>query len=266
MGLKEWVEDIECLLAKTRQDLRLKGCSGFNGGNISIRLTDNYLCFRPDPKDWVSLSTTIPDISKKFFFVTGSGKNIVSGLWDSAGIIEIDDKGKNYRKVYGFCDNIEPTSELLMHLRTHAVVGPDKKVVLHAHTPNLITITYMRGVTIRNVTDTLWKSHIECVLWFPKGVGYIPWIMSGSERLAIATSQLFRNVDLVLWQWHGVVGVGTNVDEASGIIDMAEKAAGTFIKTAQFPDSVKGHRPGKQTIEQIAANFKIDYNKNLLLP
>ena len=94
--------------------------------------------------EWTAIGTSVPKLSGEFFLVTGSGKyfrNVLPDPTDSIGIIEIDDKGENYRICWGFVNGGRPTSELPSHLMNHEVkkelTNGRYRVIYHSHTKSL---------------------------------------------------------------------------------------------------------------------------------
>lgn len=78
-----------------------------NGGNLSYRIKTEEVesvCENFEEKEWQPIGTTVPQLAKEYFLVTGSGKyfrNVSIKPEDSICIIELDDKGENYRIVWG---------------------------------------------------------------------------------------------------------------------------------------------------------------------
>lgn len=75
-----------------------------NGGNLSYRLKNEEIeMIRPRlnaPGEWQPIGTEVPGLAGEFFLVTGSGKyfrNIAVDPEACLAIIELDDKGVNYR-------------------------------------------------------------------------------------------------------------------------------------------------------------------------
>ena len=86
-----------------------------NGGNLSYRVKseevesvkENF-----DPKEWQPIGTTVPELAGEYFLVTGSGKyfrNVIIKPEDSICMIELDEKGENYRIVWGLVNGGRPT-------------------------------------------------------------------------------------------------------------------------------------------------------------
>ena len=57
-------------------------------------------------------------------------------------IIELDEKGENYRILWGLVNGGRPTSELPSHLMNHEVKKGVTNVY-HAHTTNVIALTFV---------------------------------------------------------------------------------------------------------------------------
>ena len=82
-----------------------------NGGNLSYRLKDDevqsILPRLNDHADWQPIGTSVPGLAGEFFLVTGSGKyfrNIIVDPEACLAIIELDEKGENYRIRWGLVE------------------------------------------------------------------------------------------------------------------------------------------------------------------
>ena len=97
-----------------------------NGGNLSYRIkpeeVEEVKVFFTREGEWKAIGTSVPQLAGEFFMVTGSGKyfrNVILNPEDSTCIIELDDKGDNYRIRWGLVNGGRPTSELPSHLMNH---------------------------------------------------------------------------------------------------------------------------------------------------
>ena len=118
--------------------------------------------------------------------VTGSGKyfrNVILNPEDSICIIEVDESGENYRVLWGLVNGGRPTSELPSHLMNHevkkAVSGGTHRVIYHAHTTNVIALTFVLPLKDEVFTRELWEMATECPVVFPCGVGVVEWMVPG---------------------------------------------------------------------------------------
>ena len=180
---------------KMTNDAWLKGWHERNGGNISYRLT----------------SENVESI-----------KNI------------IDEKGENYKVVWGLVNGAKLTSELPSHLMSHSVkfeaTNGKHRVIMHSHATNLIALTFVLPLDGAVFTRELWEMATECPVVFPSGVGIVPWMVPGGAEIAEATSELMKKHDVVIWAHHGVFCSGEDLDLTFGLMDTVEKSAEILVK------------------------------------
>ena len=118
------------------------------------------------------------------------------------------------------------------------------RVIYHAHTPNLIAMTYIMPLTARDFTRALWQSATECPVVFPGGVGVVPWMVPGGADIAMATSELMKKYDLAIWAHHGMFAAGEDFDLTFGLMHTAEKSAEILVKTLSMrPDKLQTIQP-----------------------
>ncbi len=146
-----------------------------NGGNLSYRVKPEEVesvkkNFKP--KQWQSIGVSVPALAKEYFLVTGGGKffrNVMSYPEDSFCMIEIDDKGENYRIVWGLENGGKPTSELPSHLMNHEVkkikTNGKNRLIYHAHPANIIALTFVLPLNEEIFTRELWESMTECPIF-----------------------------------------------------------------------------------------------------
>ena len=139
-----------------------------NGGNLSYRIkpeevesVKEELC---EDGEWKAIGTSVPRLAGEYFLVTGSGKyfrNVILDPEDSLAIVEIDENGENYRICWGLVNGGRPTSELPSHLMNHEVkmlaTGGKHRVIYHAHTTNVIALTFVLPLKDEVFTRELWE-------------------------------------------------------------------------------------------------------------
>ena len=211
-----------------------------NGGNLSYRIRPEEVeAVKEDfePKEWQPIGTSVPKLAKEYFLVTGSGKhfrNVIIKPEDSICIIELDEKGENYRIVWGLVNGGRPTSELPSHLMNHEVkmiaTGGKHRVIYHAHTTNIIALTFVLPLEDKVFTRELWEMATECPVVFPEGVGVVPWMVPGGRDIAVATSKLMKKYNLAIWAHHGMFVSGEDFDLTFGLMHTAEKSAEILVK------------------------------------
>jgi rhamnulose-1-phosphate aldolase len=244
-----------------------------NGGNLSYRVkSEEVEQVKENLKagDWQPIGTSVPDLSGEFFLVTGSGKyfrNVSIKPEDSICLIEVDETGENYRIMWGMINGGRPTSELPSHLMNHEVkkraTGGRYRVIYHAHTTNVIALTFVLPLTDEVFTRELWEMATECPVVFPDGVGVVPWMVPGGREIAEATSELMKKYDVAIWAHHGMFCSGENFDLTFGLMHTVEKSAEILIKVLSM-------RPDKmQTISdndfrKLAKDFNLNLSEQFL--
>lgn len=225
---------------RTANDGWEQGWHERNGGNLSYRIRlEEVEAVKEDfePKEWQPIGTTVPKLAKEYFIVTGSGKyfrNVIIKPEDSICIIELDEKGENYRIVWGLVNGGRPTSELPSHLMNHEVkmiaTGGKHRVIYHAHPTNIIALTFVLPLEDKVFTRELWEMATECPVVFPEGVGVVPWMVPGGRDIAVATSELMKKYNLAIWAHHGMFASGEDFDLTFGLMHTAEKSAEILVK------------------------------------
>ena len=130
-----------------------------------------------------------------------------------------------------------PTSELPTHLLVHDLLAaerPGYTALLHAHVNELIAMSMHPGLRTKDAfASALMSVHPEMPVYFPGGIGFVPYIDAGTSAIGEATTAEFRTVDIVVWQRHGVLAVGRDIDEAFDRIAIAAKAASLWLLCRQ---------------------------------
>ena len=225
---------------RTANDGWEQGWHERNGGNLSYRIRlEEVEAVKEDfePEEWQPIGTTVPKLAKEYFIVTGSGKyfrNVIIKPEDSICIIELDEKGENYRIEWGLVNGGRPTSELPTHLMNHEVkmiaTGGKHRVIYHAHPTNIIALTFVLPLEDKVFTRELWEMSTECPVIFPEGVGVVPWMVPGGRDIAVATSELMKKYNLAIWAHHGMFASGEDFDLTFGLMHTAEKSAEILVK------------------------------------
>lgn len=244
-----------------------------NGGNLSYRVKpeeielvkENFL-----EKEWQSIGTSVPELATEYFLVTGSGKyfrNVIIKPEDSICMIELDREGENYRIVWGLINGGRPTSELPSHLMNHEVkkLSTDGKhrVIYHAHTTNTIALTFVLPLKDEVFTRELWEMATECPVVFPAGIGVVPWMVPGGRDIAVATSKLMQEYDVVIWAHHGMFAAGEDFDLTFGLMHTVEKSADILVKMLSMQPN-KLHTIQVEEFKHLAKDFKVTLPEKFL--
>ena len=258
---------------KMTNDAWLKGWHERNGGNISYRLTsENVESIKniiDENRDYSPIGVTVKNLANEYFLVTGSGKfirNVAVDLEANVGIVKIDEKGENYKVVWGLVNGAKPTSELPSHLMRHSVkveaTNGKHRVIMHSHATNLIALTFVLPLDGAVFTRELWEMATECPVVFPSGVGIVPWMVPGGAEIAEATSELMKKHDVVIWAHHGVFCSGEDLDLTFGLMDTVEKSAEILVKVL----SMGGKRQtiSSDNFRDLARDFNVTISEEYL--
>lgn len=244
-----------------------------NGGNLSYRIkTEEMESIKENlqPGEWQQIGTEVPGLAGEFFLVTGSGKyfrNVIIDPENSICIVELDGKGENYRIVWGLCNGGRPTSELPSHLMNHevkkAVTNGKYRVIYHAHTTNVIALTFVLPLEDEIFTRELWEMATECPVVFPDGMGVVPWMVPGGKEIAVATSRLMENYDVAVWAHHGIFAAGEDFDVTFGLAHTVEKSAEILVKVLSMGQG-KRQTIRSDEFRSLAKDFKVTLPERFL--
>lgn len=237
-----------------------------NGGNISYRIKPEEIEAvkeELEPGEWRNIGTSVPMLAGEYFLVTGSGKymrNVILNPEDTICMIELDEKGENYRIVWGLVNGGKPTSELPSHLMNHevkvAATNGRYRVIYHAHTVNVIALTFALPLTDEVFTRELWEMATECPVVFPNGIGVIPWMVPGGREIAVATSEKMKQYDVAIWAHHGTFAAGEDYDMTFGLMHTVEKSAEILVKLLSM-QSTKRQTIMPDDFRQLAKEFNV---------
>lgn len=245
----------------------LQGWHERNGGNLTYRIKPEEVESVKEEftlyKEWTGIGTVVPTLAGEYFLVTGSGKyfrNVILDPASNIAIIELDEKGENYRIVWGLVEGGRPTSELPSHLMNHevkkAASAGKHRVIYHAHTTNIIALTFVLPLEDKVFTRELWEMATECPVVFPNGVGVVGWMVPGGRDIAVATSELMKKYDVAIWAHHGMFCSGEDFDLTFGLMHTVEKSAEILVKMLSIrPDKLQTITP--QNFKDLARDFKV---------
>ena len=220
--------------------------------------------------EWRKIGTAVPGLAGEYFMVTGSGKyfrNVSLKPEDSTCIIELDEKGENYRILWGMVNGGRPTSELPSYLMNHevkkAASGGMHRVIYHAHPVNVIALTFVLPLKDEVFTRELWEMATECPVVFPSGIGVVGWMVPGGRDIAVATSELMKKYDVAIWAHHGMFCSGQDYDLTFGLMHTVEKSAEILVKVLSMrPDKLQTITP--QNFRDLATDFNVTLPERFL--
>ena len=231
-----------------------KGWAERNGGNLTLNITefvDDNMRAMPAISKVLQIGVTLPYIKGCYFYCKGTGKRMRDLARDpmSAGsIIRILDDCASYEIIADSV--IVPTSEISSHLaiQNHMLeCGCGYKATLHTHPIELVALSHSKEfLDSEHLTKVLWSMIPETLAFAPLGIGIVPYAMPGSIELADATLELIKKHDVVMWEKHGTVAVGTDIMDAFDQTDVLCKAANIYMCARSM-----GSEPDGMTDEEM---------------
>ena len=251
--------------------LSVRGWAERNAGNISCIIPHaeavKFFDINQVKKSF-DLDMNVNELAGKIFLVTATGTYFRKLHYNPArglGVVRVSEDGGRLELIWGFEGDNSPTNEMRMHLMGHTArlkADPNHKVIMHTHATNTIVMSTMSNLDERAFTSSLWRMHSECIILFPDGIGLIPWMVPGTHEISTATAEKLAEFRLVVWPLHGLIGTGSSIDEAVGLIETVEKTAEIYVRSMRLTGS-----PSVLTDKQliaIAEHFNVMPRKGII--
>ena len=191
---------------KTRKSIIEFGCMLLDNGLIVG--TWGNLSARVDGTDYIA--------------ITPSGRNYRS--LESEDIVVVDLEGTI------ISGDLKPSSEMALHLAIYKS-RPDINAVIHTH-----SVFASACAVARQAIPPIVEDVVQLVGGTVKVAEYA---LNGSNQLAQNAVTALGENNAVLLANHGVVGCGTNLNEAKVACELVEKAAQIYIYANQLPGEAK---------------------------
>lgn len=231
-----------------------KGWAERNGGNITVNITefaDAEMAALPAIAPVQQIGKVLPYLKGTYFYVKGTGKrmrDLARYPMQNGSIIRICPDLASYEIIAD--EPVMPTSELPSHLSLQNYLletGSTYKATLHTHPIELVAMSHNRRFLKGDeLTQVLWSMIPETLAFAPLGIGIVPYKIPGSIELADATLEQIKTHDVVLWEKHGTVAVGTDIMDAFDQTDVLCKAAQIYLSARSL-----GSEPEGMTAEAI---------------
>lgn len=225
-----------------------------NAGNISIDFSEFFNSLGI-PENSIFIPYDFPaDASDLTLFVTGTGcylRTLIDSPEQGACILHINKEASGYHILWGGESTaFRPTSELISHVKIHAfnrLHKPTHKAILHTHPIELIVLSHHHLFNDEEkFNHSLWKMCPEVRVFIPQGVFCAPYRLSGSEALADITIEGLKSRNVILWEKHGALATGENIDKAFDFLDVANKGAKMLLLAWSA-----GFEPTGLTVEEM---------------
>jgi len=261
-GMKIILEKI----SEVAGNLWQKGWAERNAGNISWNLSAlvHDSLKESDFGPAMKMRSNVPGLSNQILLVTGTGTRM-RDVWKNPAkntcILQIDKTSRQYRilKKEEASAGLRPTSELPSHLAIHNMLVATKRseqVVVHTHPNNLIALTHIGEFCNESrINNLLWSIQPETCIFLADGLGFVPYLMTGTEELASATILALKSHRVILWEKHGCIAIGNDPDQAFDLIDILDKSASVFFTCKNAGYQVGGI--GKNDLDSLRRAFGI---------
>ena len=179
------IEDISERIAKAGRELHEHGLVKGNSGNISAKIP-----------------------STDTFLIKPSGARMK--FLKPEELVLVDLQGNKIR------------GELSVSVETpiHAAIyraRKDVQAVVHTHAPTATAF----GIAKTEILPL----QVEVFMLLPNGVPVVPFEAPGSKALAAAVQKKIENYDAIILENHGIVTVGSTIEDACNLTEMVEEAA-----------------------------------------
>ena len=236
-GIQQILDDI----SEVAQYLWERGWAERNAGNISVNVTSFFE--KSEREEFTShpaipLKKKYPDLLNQVFLVTGTGTRMRDMAKDPISNICLVYIGENSSACHIVCNckttgSIQPTSELPTHLSIQQLLlqkQAPETVVLHTHVLELIALTQIPTLKSEEALNRLlWGMHPETLIFVPDGIGFVPYSLPGTEKIAEATLKELEKHHVIVWEKHGCMAIGKNLLEAFDTIDILAKSAKIYF-------------------------------------
>jgi L-fuculose-phosphate aldolase len=153
-----------------------------------------------------NISARIPGTDT--FLIKPSG--VYMGLLKPEELVLVDFEGNKIR------GKRHVSAETPMHVAIYRA-RRDVQAVVHTHAP-IATAFGTAGIEILPL-------QIEMFMLLPRGVPIVPFESPGSKALAETVQKKIADYDAVILENHGIVTVGSTIEEACNLNEMVEEAA-----------------------------------------
>jgi len=189
----------EAIVSACRR-LHARGLLAGTEGNVSMRVSDEFMLITPSGADKATLS---PEQMVLASLVLGPNHHSAS-----EGASEHDSEARD--------SATRPSSEIGMHRACYAA-RPDVRAVVHAHPPVATGLATAGKTLPANVLSEL------PVVVGP--VALVPYVRPGTPELGAAMAPLLAGHEVFLLGNHGVTAVGQSLEEALQRMESTEQAA-----------------------------------------
>ncbi len=204
-----------------------------NAGNISINITDIHGNNKLNKRQKIKFRNPYKNTYGQVLLITQSGKRMRDIALNPEEHITIIRLYKNYFEILNNTKNM-PSSELISHIAIHDYFVKSKsnnKVIIHSHPTEIIALSHIeKYASSKKIIELLNNMHTEIKMLLPNGIGFIRELTPGSSELAKETLKIIKKYDICIWQKHGCISIGKDIDSAFDKIEIVNKSASIFLE------------------------------------
>jgi rhamnulose-1-phosphate aldolase len=212
------------------------GASEGAAGNISlcVRQPLNVTEFFPEII-MIDLPVPVPDLAGANLLVTGSGRRLReiadAPAANLACIVVLDGGLQGMMFTAPQAQFKRVTSEFNSHLAIHHDQArlrlTEIHAVVHAQPKHITFLSHIPKYQDEGYLNThLLRWQPETIMNFPEGIGVLPFLLPGSQRLMEETMLSMRDHRMVIWSQHGViVRADKTILHAADLVEYVETAA-----------------------------------------
>lgn len=255
-------------LGRVAQYLWERGWAERNAGNFSVNITGFF-----QPKELERLTAWsffpypggFPGLAGQLLIISGTGtrmRDMAVNPADHICFLYVAGSGDVFHTISVRSDGapVFPTSELTTHLSIHEQLAEQKKgskVILHAHVTEVIALTQIALFqSAEAINRLLCGMHPEISQYLPDGVGFVPYTLAGTERMAAETLRGLAGHQAVIWDKHGCIAVSRDPEDAFDTLDLIAKAIRIFFLTLGSGYIPQGLR--QEQIDEIRSHQRKD--------
>jgi len=259
-GIQEQITDVAGYLWE-------KGWAESNAGNLSYNITEivDGIPMGFDFGELQPLQSRYGHLADHLILLTATGsrmRNVHKSVYENSCLVLLNAEGTGYRQLLkpGLESKLKPTSELPSHLAIHnMLVGENRKekAVVHTHPRYIIALTHIREFCDQErINNMLWGIQPETCVFVHDGIGFIPYLLTGSEAIADATLDALKDHRVLLWEKHGCLAIGETLYDAFDLIDIVEKSISIFFTCKNAGYDMEGI--SLENLRQLRGHFNLE--------
>lgn len=204
-----------------------------NAGNVSINLSGFFSKEEVEGRGLFIEHNFPKEVGGFIIYISGTGcylRSLIDNIEEASCIIYINEASTGFSIIWGGQEEgFRPTSELISHVKIHhynSLNNPSHLAVLHTHPIELIVMSHHKYFQDeKKFNNSLWKMCPEVRVFVPKGVHCTRYALPSSEELADLSIEGLKTRDVILWEKHGALATGEDMEKAFDYLDVANKGA-----------------------------------------